>query len=180
MSENDSGWTKVNSRKSKPKSKVPNSSVLSGNDSSKSSEDTGYVNPWDKVTVIHGRGGRPTAPPPTKQRYGRPNTTSSNFNATKLDKADTPDALPTVGLSMGQLIQQYRNQQNLSQGDLLKKIGGRGGVTLSDIQNIEKGVAISNNNKIMAIENALNVHVRGKLIGKPKRRVVKSKVPQEK
>jgi len=132
------------------------------------------ANDWDDVTILRKRStGKPTGPPQLSlvSPNARHHTDKGVFH--KLDNADTPETLAKVKMSVGQMIQQERVRQKLSQTELINKLSGRGKVTLADLQHLEKGDALQLNmdSKISAIENTLNFRVRGKLAGQAMRKV---------
>jgi ribosome-binding protein aMBF1 (putative translation factor) len=156
--QNNENWVTVSHNKNKNKTKptTPTQESVSI-----------PANEWEQVTVLKKRNvERPTKSQPTK--ITKPNTTyHTNIDSRKLDNSDSGGSLPTVNLSLGQLVQQERARQKLTQAQLVAKIGGKGKVTLSDLQQIEKGTAIKNEAKLSAIEYALNYRIRGKLAGQP-------------
>lgn len=164
----DHNWHTVKSRQRKPKdvfrANTPKTNEPKTNESKTPEE---YVSEWDKVTILTKSNASRVVG--TKPRTTKPNTYQGDTNFRKLDEADSADALPKVDMSIGSLLQRVRAEQKLSQSQLVTKIGGRAKVTLRDIQDIEKGVAFQNNAKVAAIENSLNIHLRGKKVGQPMR-----------
>lgn len=128
------------------------------------------VNPWDEVTVL--RKSTPLkANDPKNAVVSTTRISSANsqkppqLNARALDEETSSQPIEKVSLSIGQLVAQERVARKMSQRDLALKTNGK--VTFADVQLIESGKAFKDNNKIVEIERALNVHLRGKHQGEP-------------
>lgn len=129
------------------------------------SKDTTWEH-WDSVTVLRKNINQ-------QKKNGLSTSTIINPNATvekktvnheigsklaKLDKADEPDEIKTITLSMGQKIQQARLAKGMKQKDLSNKINVKPQV----IAEYENGKAIPDNKIISKIERALGIKLLGK------------------
>ena len=125
--------------------------------------------PWGEVTIL-----RKTTPlkatdpknsviPVARQVSNQ--QTPTNKNAHILDAETSSQPIEKVSLTLGQAVAKARITQKLTQRELALKTNGK--VTFADIQLIESGKAFSDNNKIVEIERALNIHLRGKHEGEP-------------
>lgn len=129
------------------------------------SKDTTWEH-WDSVTVLRKNINQ-------QKKNGLSTSTIINPNATvekktvnheigsklaKLDKADEPDEIKTITLSMGQKIQQARLAKGMKQKDLSNKINVKPQV----IAEYENGKAIPDNKIIGKIERALGIKLLGK------------------
>lgn len=160
MSDNG-GWTTITKPKKpsgvkKPKQEVTNPVQEEGNE-------------WDQVTVLRKKNPKKTTT--VQLATTQPNTKHTTEKGVfhKLDNADAPEELKKVKLSVGQMISAERTRQGLTQKQLLTKVGGKGNLSLHDLQQLEQGTALQTNanEKIGAIERALNYRVRGKKAGEP-------------
>lgn len=151
----DNGWVTITKKERKPKD--PTRSYQEPEPPAKKYD--------DDVVILRKKTG-----PPTKQvskAVLSNRTTSSGFNARKIDENTYGGAHKKVSLSMGQLMQQALAAKGWSQKDLVAQVGGRAKVNLQDVQNIATGKAILHNDKITAIEKTLNFRLRGKNVGQP-------------
>lgn len=129
------------------------------------SKDTTWEH-WDSVTVLRKNINQ-------QKKNGLSTSTIINPNATvekktanheigsklaKLDKADEPDEIKTITLSMGQKIQQARLAKGMKQKDLSNKINVKPQV----IAEYENGKAVPDNKIIGKIERALGIKLLGK------------------
>lgn len=133
--------------------------------------DNSSDNPWDQVTVLR-KNTRPNPNDPKNTVVQMSRNTSSNtqsqknVNAHMLDAETSTQPIQKVSLSLGQTIAKERIARKMTQKDLALKTNGK--LTFADVQSIESGkMILTNNDKIVHIERALNVHLRGKHIGEP-------------
>jgi ribosome-binding protein aMBF1 (putative translation factor) len=101
------------------------------------------------------------------------NMSGSKFH--KIDNSTSSDTIKKVSLSTAQLLNKALVEKKWSQKDLVANVGGRAGVNAQDIQKIARGEAIANDAKLTAIENTINMRLRGKLAGEPIRKVKNQK-----
>jgi len=137
-------------------------------------------NDWDTVTVLRKK--RPKAADlksqqavNVAQRKGIPIETNKKFNAAtnkkpgtsmntaKLDQETEELHHNTVGLDVGKLIQQGRQQKGLTQKDLATKICEK----IQVVNEYESGKAIPNQQILGKIERAIGIKLRGKDKGQP-------------
>lgn len=156
-----SDWTKV-----KPIKKTTKTTNTTNNNYVPKESSNG----WDwgvGTTVIKGRGvdkKKTTGETVRSQTTGN-RQSAQQFNTRKLDEAEEASKIKTVPSSIAQNIIKFRAEKKLTQKDLVQKTNGR--VKENDLKLIEQGKAIFNNQQIVAIEKALNVHVRGNSVGEP-------------
>ncbi|GIX93491.1 endothelial differentiation-related factor 1 homolog [Caerostris darwini] len=135
---------------------------------------------WDTVTYLRKR------PPKASQlrsqqainaaqRQGLAIETTKKFNAatnkqhlttlntSKLDKETEQLHHDTVGLDVGRLIQQGRQNKNLTQKDLATRINEKPQV----INDYEAGRAVPNQQILTKIERIIGLKLRGKERGQP-------------
>lgn len=133
---------------------------------------------WDSVTVISkSRPARGTANEKTAlrqaQRSGNLETRQKMFAGTnvkgntahhaKLDRETEELKHKSVGMGVGKLIQQGRNQKGMTQKELATKICEKPQV----INEYELGKCIPNNQIMGKIERAIGIKLRGKEKGQP-------------
>lgn len=148
----ESNWTTVTQKKRKPKD--PNRPKIEEPEKEKYDND---------VVILRKRTG-----PPTKQVTAASQSskvTSVGVSTKKLDQNVDGGTHKKVELSTGQLFQKALNAKKWSQKDLLIAVGGKSGVNAQYIQQFAAGKALFDNNKIGAIEKALNIKLRGKNVG---------------
>jgi len=109
----------------------------------------------------------------TEKKYtvGNPVTKSTGVEGQRLTKVDRSDEIikpKTVSREVGSLISKTRNEQKLNQKALGDKC--KPAISAKIIADIEKGDAVYNDQHINAIENALNIRLRGENLGEPKRK----------
>lgn len=140
---------------------------------------------WDSVTII-GQRARPGSAPrqtvaktssqinaarragnvvSTEKKYGTANTKSNpeGQRLAKLDDTDEVVAVKKVDTSVGKVIQQARQDKQMTQKDLATKINEKPQV----INDYEAGRAVPNQQLLAKMERALGVKLRGKQIGEP-------------
>lgn len=100
----------------------------------------------------------------TQKKFGN-RTTSDKMN--KLDNATDQYSHKKVEKSLSSMIRDTRQKLGISQKDLAKSINEKPIV----INQYENGTAIPNNQIIQRLENALNVFLRGKKKGEPKKKI---------
>ena len=136
---------------------------------STASKTSGYETPKhiDDNTIVLRKKSTHVNPNAGQVRYGATKNTQhksvNNMNQRKLADATDVDKLPTVGLSLGKLLQSHRIQMKKTQKELANMT--RGKVTEIDIKEMEQGKAQPNQTKINALQLVLNVHLTGKKAG---------------
>jgi len=136
---------------------------------------------WDTVTYVHKSKPKPGAARSkanvnaalrnggadldTRQKYnaGTNKKQVTSKNTMKLDQETEELHHNTVSLSVGRLIQQGRQQKQMTQKELGTKINEKSQV----INEYESGKAIPNNQIMGKIERAIGIKLRGKDKGKP-------------
>jgi ribosome-binding protein aMBF1 (putative translation factor) len=131
---------------------------------------TETVDPWDEVTVLRKNTPLKSTDPKNKVVSTTRITPANSqkppqLNARALDEETSSQPIEKVSLSIGQLVAKERIARKMTQRDLALKTNGK--VTFADVQLIESGKAFKDNNKIVDIERALNVHLRGNHQGEP-------------
>ena len=134
---------------------------------------------WDTVTVLRKK--KTAADFKSQQainqaqRKGIPIETSKKFtagankkpqtslNTAKLDQETEELHHKTVGMDVGKLIQQGRQQKGMTQKDLATSISEK----VQVISEFESGKAIPNQQVLGKIERAIGLRLRGKDKGKP-------------
>lgn len=150
----ETGWTTVTEKKRKPRD--PNRPKQEEPEKEKYDDD---------VVILRKKTG-----PPTKQVTASsqaPKVTGAGISTKKLDENVDGGKHKKVELSTAQLVQKALTAKEWSQKDLLQAVGGRNGVNAQYIQQLASGKAQFDNNKIGAIEKALNIRLRGKFVGEP-------------
>ena len=101
----------------------------------------------------------------TRQKYnaGTNKKAVTSKNTAKLDRETEELHHDHVSLSVGRLIQQGRQQKNLTQKELAAKINEKPQI----INEYESGKAIPNDQIMGKIERAIGLKLRGKNKGKP-------------
>ncbi len=134
------------------------------------SQESGQSTPWDEVTII--RKTTPLDPNDPKNSVVstiRPTASNRqsgvNTKARSLDEETSSQPIKKISLTLGQTVAKHRVEQGLTQQQLAQKTNGK--VTAVDIRYIESGKAFENMDKIVYIERALNIHLRGKHMGEP-------------
>ncbi|GFT44950.1 endothelial differentiation-related factor 1 [Nephila pilipes] len=97
---------------------------------------------------------------------------STTLNTLKLDTETEQLHHETVGLDMGRLIQQGRQNKNLTQKDLATRINEKPQV----INDYEAGRAVPNQQILTKIERVIGMKLRGKDKGQP----LEAKAPKKK
>ena len=157
-----SEWTTVEYKKPKgPNQKKADPSV----------EQPKYYADEDVVVFRKNKPGTSTVINNTKPNTGGNNISNAKFH--KLDNSTSAEAIKKVSLSTAQLLNKALVDKKWTQKDLVANIGGRAGVNMQDVQKIARGEAIANDAKLTAIENTLNVRLRGKFAGEPIRKTNK-------
>lgn len=135
---------------------------------------------WDEVTVLRKKAPRSGQLRTQQainaaQRQGSDIETSKKWAAgqnkqhtiskdtAKLDRETEELHHDTIGLDVGRIIQQVRNEKKMTQKDLATKINEKQQV----INEYESGRAIPNQNVLAKLERVLGVRLRGKDRGKP-------------
>ena len=135
---------------------------------------------WDEVTVLRKkapRSGQLKTPAAINaaQRQGSDIETSKKWSAgqnkqhlvskdtAKLDRETEELHHDTLGLDVGRIIQQARNEKKLTQKELATRINEKQQV----INEYEAGKAIPNQQVLSKLERVLGVRLRGKEKGKP-------------
>lgn len=135
---------------------------------------------WDTVTVLRKKVPKPSTLKSQQavnmaQRKGIPVETSKKFgaatnkkpstslNTAKLDRETEELKHNTIGLDVGKLIQQGRQQKGLTQKDLATKICEK----IQVVNEYESGKAIPNQQVLAKIERVIGLKLRGKDKGKP-------------
>ncbi|KAG8190399.1 hypothetical protein JTE90_022041 [Oedothorax gibbosus] len=88
---------------------------------------------------------------------------STSANTSKLDKETEQLHHDTIGLDVGRLIQQGRQNKNLTQKDLATRINEKPQV----INDYEAGRAVPNQQILTKIERVIGMKLRGKEKGQP-------------
>ena len=101
----------------------------------------------------------------TRQKYGAASNkkAATSKNTAKLDRETEELHHDHVSLSVARLIQQGRQQKNLTQKELATKINEKAQV----INDYESGKAIPNDQVMGKIERVVGIKLRGKDKGKP-------------
>jgi len=101
----------------------------------------------------------------TRQKFGAASNKKAvtSKNTAKLDRETEELHHDHVSLSVARLIQQGRQQKNLTQKELATKINEKAQV----VNDYESGKAIPNDQVMGKIERAVGIKLRGKDKGKP-------------
>lgn len=152
-----SDWQKVTHKKTKNPNSVPD-------------PDAQQPEYYSESNTVIFRKNKPVTTTVTRTTQPNYKSNINNSQYHKIINSTSADKHKTVSAEVARMLNKTLVAKKWSQDDLVAKVGGKAGVNKKDVQSIASGIAINNDAKLTAIENALNMHLRGKFSGTPMRK----------